>query len=292
MSIFIFFRLLRVEQYVKNFFVLLPLFFSGSFTDTQALIPSLLMFLAFCAASSIVYIINDILDVHEDRNHPTKRNRPFASGKISLTTALIVAFILFCIAFSVSWGISKLCFAIIIAYLALNTFYVFYGKHCSLLDVACIAIGFVLRTMSGGFASHTPASHWLVLMVFLLCMFLGLGKRWDDLCITEKGTITGTVRKSLQNYSKTFVLTAMTFLSTINSVCYISYTLSPQIIAQYNSSYVYITSFWVVLGNLRYLQLAFVNEDCSSPTRIVLQDRGIQSCILFWLLHMTYLIYA
>lgn len=287
-----FIRLLRIPQYTKNGFVFLPLFFSGQLFHVTAFIQCGYAFAAFCLAASVVYILNDIRDVEEDRRHPTKRNRPIASGAVSPRHARELAVALFiCSGIAARLTGSWACPLIVGAYLALNVFYVYLGKQKAILDVACIATGFVLRAMAGSLAISQDLSQWLVLMVFLLCMFLGLGKRWDDLCLIEAGETTGTVRASMDGYSKKFVLSAMTFLSTINTICYIMYTVSPEVQTHYHSSFLYFTALWVILGNLRYLQLAFVNQKSMSPTKIMLHDRGIQTCILCWFLHLAVLLY-
>ncbi len=286
------FRLLRVEQYVKNFFVFLPLFFSGHIANSSNFWQVCLFFLAFCATASVVYIVNDILDKEEDQHHPSKKNRPIASEEVSIAKAIVFLIGILITALCISYFLPIQCFIILLSYLSLNVFYVFFAKHHSLIDVTCIAVGFVLRAIGGGFVIAVPLSQWLVLMVFLLCMFLALGKRWDDLCIGENKLTTGVVRKSLKGYTKTFLLTAMTFLSTVNCVCYILYTMHSATMSRYASEYVYMTSIWVILGNLRYLQLAFVQEASASPTRIFLKDRGVQACVLFWILHLSFLIYS
>lgn len=284
--------LLRIPQYTKNGFVFLPLFFSGELFYLPSFVKCCYAFVSFCLAASVVYILNDIQDVDDDRRHPTKRNRPIASGAVSPQLAIGFAILLFVFSGIAAWMTdSSACLFVIAGYLGLNFFYIYWGKRKAILDVACIAAGFVLRAMAGALVVSQELSQWLVLMVFLLCMFLGLGKRWDDLCLVEDGKTTGKIRASIDGYSKKFVLSAMTFLSTINTVSYIMYTVSPEIQVQYHSSFLYFTALWVVLGNLRYLQLAFVNQKSMSPTKIMLHDRGIQLCVLCWFLHLAILLY-
>lgn len=287
-----FFRLLRVPQYAKNGFVFLPLFFSGKLFSLDAFFLTLLAFLGFCFASSVVYIFNDIRDVEEDRRHPTKKNRPIASGDVLPAQAMRIAGVLLCCSGLSVWLTgSGRCLLVICGYLALNAFYIFIGKQKAILDVACIATGFVLRVMAGSFAISQELSQWLILMVFLLCMFLALGKRWDDLCLMEETATIEKIRTSIDGYSKNFVLSAMTLLCTINIVCYIMYTLSPDVQDHYHSPYLYFSVAWVLLGNLRYLQLAFVNKKTLSPTNILLHDHGIQIYLLCWVLHISVLLY-
>lgn len=291
MNIFLFFRLLRVNQYTKNFFVYLPLFFSGMLFDSTAFYNTFLMFLAFCCISSVIYILNDIKDIEEDKHHPTKCKRPIVAGDISKPLALSVALILLSLSFFISYTVAFSCLKIICLYFSINIFYVFWAKRYAIIDVACIALGFVLRTIGGSFAISEVLSQWLTLMVFLLCMFLAIGKRWDDLCINEKEQIKGEIRTSLQGYTKMFVVSVMTFLSSINTVCYIMYTMAEKNIQTYQTEFLYTTAFWVVLGNIRYLQVAFVKEASASPSYILLHDAALQFVLLGWIIHLSILLY-
>lgn len=284
-------RLMRVSQYTKNIFVFLPLFFSANLFNFALLANSCIAFISFCFVASSIYILNDIQDVEEDRNHPTKCLRPIASGEIPPCIASIFAACLFILALCIAWTLSFSCTMVIVGYFILNIFYVFYAKRFGIIDIACISTGFVLRTVIGSLAIQHDLSHWLTLMVFLLCMFLALGKRWDDMCLEESEQAKGKIRDSIKSYTQPFILASMTFLSTINTVCYILYTIIPG-----NEHYtlprlLYTTSLWVILGNMRYLQIAFVEGKSASPTRIFLRDRGIQSCVLLWFAHLMLLLY-
>lgn len=215
LKLFTLLRLLRISQYTKNIFVFLPLFFSGLFLEFILFINACIMFIAFCCAASFIYIINDILDRNEDKNHPTKSKRPIASEEISIFTAKWIACLLLLCSFLIAWSLSLSCLYVIFLYILLNIFYVFFGKNYGIIDITCIALGFVLRTIGGAFAISQNLSHWLTLMVFLLCMFLALGKRWDDVCLEKNEKTTGNIRTSIKAYSQTFIVATMTFLSTI-----------------------------------------------------------------------------
>lgn len=288
-----FVRLLRAEQYVKNTFVLLPLFFAGRVQDGHLLVQALVMFMVFCCASSATYIFNDCQDRHEDRHHPTKRLRPIANGEVSVSSALFLAAGLLgtsCLLAGVMIGTPGL--LIVVSYLALNVIYSLKAKHISIIDVTCIALGFVLRVGGGTVATGLAFSQWLFLLVFLLCMFLGLGKRWDDLKLIEAGQVTGKVRKSLSGYSDQFVTSAMTFFATISCICYIVYTTLPETQAHYHSEYVYITALWVVLGIMRYQQIIFLECRSGSPTRVLLRDRFVRMTVIAWVVHIYFLLYC
>lgn len=282
-------RLLRPLEYIKNFFVLLPLFFGGGMGDMERVGEALLAFAAFCLAASAVYVLNGILDRNEDRNHPVKCRRPLASGEVSLLVAALLGLLLVCGAALLSWQGGF--FAPVAAYLVLNVFYSTWAKHISILDVNCVALGFVLRTVAGTEATHYQLSPWLVMMVFLLSLFLVLGKRWDDLSLLERDPDCGQVRRCANQYSKQFLVAAISFLTTANTVCYSMYTMSLEVRQRLGSEQVFLSLFWVVLGNLRYLQIILVQDSSGSPTRMMLRDRFIQLTVLCWVLHMSALIY-
>ncbi|MFI3270976.1 MAG: UbiA prenyltransferase family protein [Pseudomonadota bacterium] len=285
-------RLMRISQYTKNIFVFFPLFFSANLFNLSLLTNSCIMFISFCFVASSIYILNDIRDVEEDRNHPTKCMRPIASGEVRPRVAVLFSACLFIISFTIAYSLSIPCAMVILTYFSLNIFYVYFAKNYAIIDIACISIGFVLRTIAGSFAIDHSLSHWLTLMVFLLCMFLALGKRWDDMCLEKNEQTTGKIRDSIKSYSRPFILASMTFLSTINTVCYILYTIIPSNTYYALPELLYTTSLWVILGNMRYLQIAFVDEKSASPTRIFLYDRGIQSCVCLWTIHLIVLLYV
>lgn len=282
-------RLLRPKEYIKNFFVLLPLFFGGGIADGERAAGALVAFAAFCLAASAVYVLNGILDRAEDRNHPVKCNRPIASGEVALGVAAPLGLLLAAGACLLAWRGGF--FAPVAAYLALNVLYSAWAKHVSILDVSCVALGFVLRTVAGTEATHYALSPWLVMMVFLLSLFLVLGKRWDDLSLMERCPENGMVRRCAEQYSKQFLIAAITFLATANTVCYAMYAMSPEVRHRLGSEQVFLTLFWVVLGNLRYLQIILVKDASGSPTRVMLGDRFMKLTVLCWTLHMAALIY-
>ncbi|MBF0525062.1 MAG: UbiA prenyltransferase family protein [Deltaproteobacteria bacterium] len=196
-------RLFRFHQYVKNGFIWLPLFFSHRLSEVSVLKQTFWAFAAFCLASSCVYIINDIKDIDEDRQHPVKRFRPVASGLVKPAEALVYMSLLLFSSLAVGLLVHDREFLIIIVlYLTLNVAYSFFLKHLAIIDVVCIATGFALRVFAGGMAADVRVSHWIIVMTFLLALFLALGKRRDDLMISLNGQ---GIRKSLDGYTPEFV---------------------------------------------------------------------------------------
>ncbi len=275
-------QLARVHQYVKNAFVCLPIFFGYKLADVQALQQTGLAFLVFCLAASSVYVVNDLCDVEEDRRHPLKRHRPLAAGE--LLPAQAVGFLALLLGTAVILAVvflPPIFLVIIFGYLVLNLAYSFLLKHLSVLDVACIALGFVLRVYAGGVAAGVPISHWIVALTFLLALFLALGKRRDDLLQADGDN---SARKSLDGYNLEFVGLAMGVMAAVIIVAYLLYTVSPETIKRHGTDQLYLTAFWVILGLLRYFQITLVEKRSGAPTKILLKDAFLQVTIILWLL--------
>jgi len=284
------FRLLRPHQYVKNGFVLLPLFFGHKLNDPAALKNALWAFVAFCLTSSSVYVLNDIRDREADRHHPEKCRRPLAEGSLLLTHALAVLGFTLVLAMSLSLALLPPVFLVyLLGYFCLNVVYSFYLKDFSIIDLFCIATGFVLRVLSGGQVVGVPVSHWIIIMTFLLAILIALGKRRDDLFVFDEGE---NVRKSLQGYSLEFISLSMVIMSSVVIVAYILYCVSPEVTQRYGTDSLYLTGFWVLAGVLRYMQLVFVKKKGGSPTLLLLHDGFLWLVILGWLISFYVLIYA
>jgi len=282
-------ELARPHQFVKNGFVWLPIFFGSKLNDMWALKQTLIAFVAFCLAAGGVYVLNDLKDIQEDRQHPAKRNRPLASGAIPPRGAVIFMAGLLLLATLAGSLLSQPDFlAILGAYLLLNVAYSFFLKHRAIIDVVCIALGFVLRVLAGGVAAAVPISHWIVIMTFLLAIFLALAKRRDDLLLTAEGQ---GARRAIDGYSLEFVSISMAVMAAVTIVAYILYTMSPETIQKHGTDQLYLTSFWVVLGLLRYLQLTLVENQSASPTKILFQDWVLQATLILWILSFFFLLY-
>ena len=273
--------IVRPHQYIKNGFVFLPLFFGYKLGDPSAVWKTVCAFVVFCLAASSVYVFNDIQDIEEDKRHPVKKERPLASGQLRRTEAVYT--LLFLLFFSLVLSALFLpasFFIVLVVYLLLNALYSLWLKNISVLDITIIAFGFVLRVMAGGFAADVRVSHWILLMSFLLALFLSLAKRRDDLLLikSENGST-----KYNDGYSLNFVSTGMIIMAAVTIVSYILYTVSPEVVSKHNSQYLYLTSFWVVLGILRFMQITFVHGRTGSPTHVLLKDFFLQAIIVLWL---------
>lgn len=281
-------RTMRVHQWVKNLFIFLPAFFGQALNGDSAIELSL-GFLCFSLLASSVYIINDLKDVESDRLHKEKQHRPIASGAISVSNAYVLAVILATGSLIGAHFIGQLFLFACALYLIQNMFYTLWLKQFALIDITIISLGFLIRLFAGGVIANVPISNWMYIMAFLLAMLLALGKRRDDLLILKnEGT---EVRKAVRGYNLEFVNVMTVMLSAITIVAYIMYTLSTDVVARVGSPYVYVTSLFVFLGVMRYLQLALVYENTGSPTLILLKDRPTGLIVLLWLLAFGYLLY-
>jgi len=285
-----FVQLARPHQYVKNGFIWLPVFFGRRLHDPGAVLDVAVAFVVFCLAASSVYVLNDLRDAEEDRRHPAKKSRPIAAGTVrpgeawGFMGALLGSAAVLCLTL-----LPLKLFLFLGMYLLLNLAYSWGLKHRAVIDVTCIATGFVLRVFAGGAASGVEPSHWLILMTFLLALFLALSKRRDDLILAAQGH---NCRKSLDGYNLEFVSLSMGFMASVILVSYILYTVSPEVVSKYETRQLYLTAFWVVLGLLRYMQITFVREGSGSPTLVLLKDGFLQTVLLLWIGSFYLLLYG
>ena len=289
-------QLMRPQQWLKNLFVFLPLFFDRHLFDLEYLLPCLLMFLAFSLAASGIYCFNDIRDAEADRLHKEKRHRPIASGAVSPTTGYIVmascwivAAVLLALIPRVGGQDTPWLYLVVGGYVLLNTAYSLKLKQLAIVDVFIIAIGFVLRVLAGGMAAGIFLSHWIVLITFLLTLFLAFAKRRDDVVTLEESGVA--MRPSVNHYNLAFMNQAISIIASITMVCYIMYSVSPKVVERFNSPYVYLTSLFVLAGIIRYLQITIVDVKSGSPTRVLLKDRFIQGCVICWIVSFALIIY-
>jgi decaprenyl-phosphate phosphoribosyltransferase len=273
--------LLRIRQYTKNGFVLAPLFFSFSFLNKALLISAVYGFFLFSLAASAVYIFNDIFDRKEDAAHPVKCKRPVASGAINIYTATITALLLTLLCLFLSFSLHGLFGYIVAAYIFINLLYSVALKKIVILDLMIIAIGFVLRVYAGGFLIDVLPSTWLTLMTFLISLILALGKRRDD--VMMKNEMAEAIHSYSDGYNIEMLNYSIVAIAGVVIVCYIQYTLSPEIINHFHNPYLYFNIIFVIAGFLRYFQALFVKKGLSNPSEMILKDRLLQVNIILWL---------
>ncbi len=284
-----YYKLARPYQYTKNLFIFLPLFFYFQITNVELLISALYAFISFSLLASAVYVFNDWLDRHDDAQHPTKKNRPIASGRIGFNNALLFFISLTVSGFLLSYSINIQVFLIMLGYFLLNIAYTLKLKHIPILDVTVIAIGFVIRLFVGAFATGVLLSNWIIVMTFLLALFMALAKRRDDVVIYMK--TQQKMRKVIDGYNLKFLDVSITISATIVMVSYLMWSMSNEIIEKLDNNYVYLTSIFVFLGIMRYMQITFVEEKSENPSKILLKDRFIQAVVLIWFCVFSIIIY-
>lgn len=284
-------KLLRPHQYVKNGFIFAPAFFAFRFLDIDLMLRLLGTTLGFCLVASAIYILNDYFDREADRQHPTKKDRPLASGAVPVSSALILMLVLLAVGGGLIAFISTGALILTGVYLANNLLYSYRLKHTPILDIAMIALGFVLRLYVGEATGDgkTPLSMWIVLITFLLALFLALAKRRDDVLLSMDGQ---KVRKAIDGYNLEFINGAMMVMASVTIVSYISYTISAEVTTRLHTDKLYYTVGFVVLGILRYMQITFVEKKSGSPTKVLLKDLFLQIVVVGWLLTFVALVPA
>ena len=284
--------LLRPHQWLKNVFIFLPLFFDRRLMDLDYMKPAFIAFFAYCLAASGIYCFNDIYDVEADRIHPKKCSRPVANGAISIPIAYSIMAICFILSISILsiWEGILFELLILLFYIIINIAYCIKLKHIAIVDVFIISLGFVLRVLMGGFSTGIHLSHWIILMTFLLALFLAFAKRRDDVVIYEEYGVK--TRKNINRYNVEFMNQTIGIVAGITMICYIMYTVSPEVMDRFGSKNLYLTSFFVLAGIIRYLQVTIVDLRSGSPTNILIHDRFIQVCILGWVAMFFVIIYV
>jgi decaprenyl-phosphate phosphoribosyltransferase len=285
-------KLIRPKQWIKNTFVLIPLFFGGQLFHTESLLAALAAMMAYCFAASSIYCFNDIHDVDDDRRHPVKCNRPIASGKVSIGGAYFLMFLMLALAIGSTLLLADRAMetlGVILFYWVLNLGYCAWLKRYAIIDVCIVAFGFVLRLLAGGTATDIVLSKWIVLMTFLITLFMSFAKRRDD--VIRMNDTGEAPRQNTSRYNLTFINQAITITASVTLVCYIMYTVSPDVVANFHTDYLYLTSAFVLVGLLRYIQIAVVDEKSGDPTKIILKDRFTQLVVLCWLLSFLIIIY-
>jgi decaprenyl-phosphate phosphoribosyltransferase len=275
-------QLLRPKEWVKNSFLFIPLFFAGEIFNVEMLLKLLPGFFAFSFVASCIYILNDYRDREDDKKHPVKCKRPLAAGLISPAVAIAIAFFLLVAGLSIAYLVNpnmKFLFVLLI-YLVINIGYSFGWKNIAILDIVIIASGFVFRVKSGSILSGVALSEWLIIMIFLLALFMAIGKRRDDVLI--KLDSGADMRKSIKGYNLEFLNVCLAFFCAVIVVSYFMYTMSPEVIERMGTYRLYYTCLFVLCGILRYLQIVFVMQQSGSPTKIFIKDRFLQVCMLLW----------
>jgi decaprenyl-phosphate phosphoribosyltransferase len=280
----------RPHQWIKNLFVAAPLVFSRKIDDMQAVLFTAVAVAGFCLISSSVYLINDIVDVDKDRAHPLKRFRPIASGALPIHTAKLVALIFGAAGLLLTLSRGPLPAGIAAAYLVQNLAYSFYLKHIPFVDVAILAMGFLLRVLAGAAAIPVEPSIWLLVCTILLASFLGFGKRAHELRISASRG--GAQRKVLDRYNASALRVLIYLLAVLTTLAYAGYTQSYHALTFFGTRRLVLTVPFVAFGVFRFIWITQSKSDAESPTDSMLRDAPLMINLLGYAVAVVAIIYA
>ncbi|NMB67470.1 MAG: decaprenyl-phosphate phosphoribosyltransferase [Chloroflexi bacterium] len=281
-------KTMRPRQWTKNVFVLAALVFDRQLFTLDSVLRSVGGMLLFCLLSSSVYIINDIRDVEADRQHPVKRNRPIASGKLPVPVAIGTVVVLLIITFTLAFFLSRQFFIIAAIYFAFNLAYSMGMKNLLLVDVLIIAAGFVLRVAAGVSVIEVERfSPWLYVVTTLGALFIGFGKRRAEMMLLEHNA--NNHRKVLDGYTLPFLDQMITIVSSTTLIAYSLYTFSAPNLPSNHA--MMLTIPFVLYGIFRYLWLLQVKKEGGAPEEILLSDRPIQVVVLLWAISVVVIFY-
>lgn len=275
---------MRPKQWTKNGLVFIAVIFAHRLTNARDVALALLAVFIFCLVSGVVYLINDLVDIEKDRQHPYKRYRPLPSGRLRPRTAIVAASTIGLSALAVSTVVAPPFALAVLAYIALNLLYSFYLKNVVLLDLFGIAGGFLLRAAGGAWIIGVDISPWLYLCTLLGALFMGLGKRRHELLVLE-GTAAAH-RKILGEYTTEFLEELISIVSSALLVSYALYTYFA-----YRTHAMMATVPFAVYGIFRYLYLVHLKNEGGAPEEILLRDRPIIADIVLWVLTSGVILY-
>ncbi len=274
------FLALRPAQWTKNLIVFAALIFGQRLLDVESVVRATLAFLAFCALSGVVYLVNDVVDREADRQHPIKRLRPIAAGDLAVSVALGWASLLVAVGLAASAWLGPAFLAHAIGYVALQVAYSLGLKRQVILDVLSIAMGFVIRASAGGAAIGVPVSQWLLICTILLALFLALAKRRHE--ITLLGEDAARHRAILGEYTPYLVDQMIAVVTASTLMGYAFYTVSSDTVQRFGTPWLGLTLPFPLYGIFRYLYLVHRRSQGGSPTELLLADRPLLLCVALW----------
>ncbi|KAF0139895.1 MAG: 4-Hydroxybenzoate polyprenyltransferase-like protein [Stygiobacter sp.] len=268
-KIIIYGKLLRVTSWAKNFFVFVPLVFAKQLFNQGEFLEVLSGFILFSIAASAIYVVNDIYDAKKDAIHPLKKNRPVASGRISAAEAKITGAILFILAGALSFVMNYSFVAIVWFYIFLNILYTNYLKQIVIVDIFCIALGFMLRVIGGAVIISVSISSWLILTTLFLSLFLAAMKRRVEIATSEHAV---EQRNVLKDYSLSFIDQISSITGGGVIISYALYTVSERTILMFGSEYFVFTTIFVIFGIFRYMYIVFKKDKGENVVEAMITD--------------------
>ncbi len=280
-------RSVRPHQWVKNLFVLAPVVFAKHLTHPSIIISAIGAFGVFCLLAGAIYTLNDLLDVEADRIHPVKRHRPIASGAVPEPVAKVLIVVLLAVAFGGALLGPRMFLVVALAYFVLNTAYSLKLKRFAYLDVACIASGFVLRVLAGGYGTRTEVSFYMIACTAFLALFLGFGKRRHEL----SGVQAVKQRAALAASGPRALLWALALTGVASVATYLAYTLDPNTRKLFRSEWLWATAVHPLFGVLRFLHILKSRPNAESHTQEMLRDTPFVLNLVVWVVEVIMIIY-
>lgn len=280
---------LRIQQWIKNFFVFAPLIFSQNMFNLPLLIRTVLAFFLFCLLSGAAYILNDIQDLEKDKLHPIKSKRPLASGRLKKNHALIASALLLASGLAGATLLNIPFFLALLVYFVLQIAYSGWLKHVVIVDVLLIAAGYLIRVIAGGLAIEIQLSHWLFICTFLIALFLALSKRRHE--IVFMGEKAENHRPILREYTLGLLdqMIAVVTASTVISYCL--YTVSSETVEKFGTKNLLLTVPFVLYGIFRYLYLVHQKDEGGSPEALIIKDKPLLVDLFLWIATAALILY-
>ncbi len=283
-------KLIRVKHWIKNLFVFVPIVFAKKITDPSAVENSIALFFLFSFTASIIYVINDLHDKEKDKNHPVKKDRPIASGKISTGTAALIIAVLgvAIIVLQYFFKLSADTISVLATYFVINILYTFKLKQIPIVDILTISSGYVLRIFAGAFAVNVPVSQWLIVTVLFLSLFLAAIKRGAEFKNAEGKNKT---RKVLKDYSAELINLIITVATTGVIISYLLYSISDKVYSELHSYNFVITAIFPTYGLFRALLLYYKNDKGEDAIELLVKDKPSLLNLFLFAISVFYLIY-
>ena len=281
--------MMRPKHWVKNTFVFAPLLFSQSVLSVNLATGAAMVFISFSLMASAIYFFNDIFDIENDRQHPDKSGRPLPSGRVSIPVAVLVSIILLGMSITLSFATNIEVTRILIIYAGINVLYSVWLKHVVIIDVFCVASGFVLRILAGAIAIGVSASPWILICTLLLALFMALGKRRHELVLLEENSTSH--RPVLGEYTPYLVDQLIAVITPLTVISYVLYTLDEDTIERFGSDYFFVTGGFVMLGIFRYLYIIHRRDLAGSPVELLFKDVPFQFTVIAWMVSVVIMIY-
>ena len=284
------FSSLRLQQWIKNFFLYAALIFSGNLFHTDLLLQVTFAFILFSITASGIYVLNDLTDLEADKLHPEKSKRPLPAGNLSPRVAIAVCLILILAGVAGSVVLRPSFALVVAAYVVVNVLYSFVLKNVVILDVMTISAGFVLRVIAGAVVIDVPTSEWLLICTVLLSLFLGFSKRRHELTVLENEA--NAHRSVLRHYSPYFLDQMIGIVTASTVMSYALYAISDETVKKFGTNKLIYTVPFVLYGIFRYLYLVHRKVEGGNPTRLALTDAPLLVNIMLWILAACIIIYG